>query len=159
MNKSNKKYFKFCIAAISFTIFFGNLFAQDNSLDGPPVLKIDESESMRYMTKAVLQILDKTTAKTEIVEVKIKDFVNFGHIKIKAIKCWQAPLDQKPDSRILVEVYERNSSFTFGAKSDVSFQDRNKEEKIFSGWLIASSPSISSLEHPVYDIVAISCKK
>lgn len=94
--------------------------------------------------KAVLQILNKTTAKTAMVEIKVGSSLIFQQIEIKAIKCWQAPLDQNPDARILIEVKKINS--------------KKEKEKIFHGWMIASSPSISSLEDPVYDITAISCK-
>ena len=79
-------------------------------------------------------------------------------------RCWQAPLDQKPDSRILVEVFEKKSptliaDLAAGQKNKTQKTENKEEEKrIFFGWLIASSPSISSLEHPVYDIVALSCK-
>ncbi|MBU3655480.1 MAG: DUF2155 domain-containing protein, partial [Alphaproteobacteria bacterium] len=29
---------------------------------------------------------------------------------------------------------------------------------LFSGWMFASSPAVSALEHPVYDIVVLDCK-
>jgi len=31
------------------------------------------------------------------------------------------------------------------------------EMPIFMGWMFASSPAISGLEHPVYDITVLSC--
>jgi hypothetical protein len=37
------------------------------------------------------------------------------------------------------------------------YQDTKK--LIFFGWLFASSPSVSSLEHPIYDLVALNCLK
>ena len=30
--------------------------------------------------------------------------------------------------------------------------------KLFSGWMFASSPAVSALEHPVYDVWVIDCK-
>jgi hypothetical protein len=30
---------------------------------------------------------------------------------------------------------------------------------IFSGWMFAQSPALSALEHPVYDIWVVDCKK
>jgi hypothetical protein len=41
---------------------------------------------------------------------------------------------------------------------EVSEIYQDKKTPIFFGWLFASSPSVSSLEHSVYDVVAVSCK-
>ena len=30
---------------------------------------------------------------------------------------------------------------------------------VFNGWMFASSPALNALEHPVYDLVLIECKK
>ena len=30
---------------------------------------------------------------------------------------------------------------------------------IFKGWIFASSPALNAMEHPVYDVSLISCKK
>jgi hypothetical protein len=29
---------------------------------------------------------------------------------------------------------------------------------VFSGWMFSSSPAVSAMEHPVYDITLLSCK-
>ena len=51
-------------------------------------------------------ILNKITAKTSEFEVNIDDTIEFGRLIITARKCWQAPLDQRPESKILLEVDE-----------------------------------------------------
>ena len=94
---------------------------------------------------AIIQALNKTTAKTSILEAKIGQKINFGQLTITARKCWQAPLDQKPESKILLEVFEDKN-------------DGNPAKRIFYGWLFASSPSVSGLEHPIYDLAALGCK-
>jgi hypothetical protein len=76
--------------------------------------------------------------------MRIGDKINFGQITMVAHKCWQSSLDQKPESKILLEVFE---------------QKEGAQRRIFYGWMFASSPSISGLEHPIYDLTAISCKK
>ena len=30
--------------------------------------------------------------------------------------------------------------------------------RLFTGWMFASSPALSALEHPVYDVWVIDCK-
>ena len=105
------------------------------------VKKIDQSN---FANSAILQGLNKITAKTSEFEVKVGDSVEFGKLTIVVKKCWQAPPDQSPESKVLLEIYENETA-------DV-------KNKIFYGWMFASSPSISSLEHPIYDVTALGCK-
>lgn len=97
---------------------------------------------------AIVQALNKTTGKTSVLELKVGDKTSFGTINILTHKCIQSPLDQKPENKILLEIFER--------KNDGS--DKANEQRIFYGWMFSSSPSISGLEHPIYDIIAINCK-
>ena len=34
-----------------------------------------------------------------------------------------------------------------------------KNNIVFDGWMFASSPALNAMEHPVYDLVLIECKK
>ena len=37
--------------------------------------------------------------------------------------------------------------------------DRSKPPRpVFTGWMFASSPAVSAMEHPVYDLTLLSCK-
>ena len=45
----------------------------------------------------------------------------------------------------------------FGAL-EITVRKVNEEPKtVFSGWMFASSPAVSALEHPVYDIWVLDC--
>ena len=134
--------FKALLTSFILAIFSSCAFAQE--LEKAPSDNIDPS---RFSNYAVIQVLNKTTAKTSTIEARIGDKVEFGSLKIIARKCWQAPLDQKPDSKMLLEVFENKNE-----------NNEVKEVRIFYGWMFASSPSISGLEHPIYDLTAISCK-
>lgn len=125
------------------TIFFST-FSLAQEVQNLGSDKIDPS---RFFSVAVVQGLNKTTAKTSILEMKIGDKINFGSLRIIARKCWQAPLEQKPESKILIEVFETKNE-----------DGEEKETRIFYGWMFASSPSISGIEHPIYDLTAISCR-
>lgn len=108
-------------------------------------LNFDKINPNNFLNIAEIQIIDKNNAKSKNLEIKIGETLEFGNISIKIHKCWQAPLDQKPDSRILMEIFE---------------QDKDENQKvIFYGWMFASSPSVSDLEHRIYDIKALNCKK
>ncbi len=146
---------------------FSNSFAQKNDIK--EIKKIDkiieneealkdgsgaeeeikpEVDLSRFNNVAIVQALNKTTAKTSILDLKIGEKISFGSLKILAHKCWQSPLEQKPENKILLEIFEfKNESET-----------KSTEKRIFYGWIFSSSPSISGLEHPIYDIIALNCK-
>ena len=133
-----------------------NSFAQNvknNEVESAPsgVTYVDEANELpKFSSVALVQILNKTTAKNLTVDLRIGQKINLGAITLKAHKCWQAPLEQKPETKILLEVFEN--------KSLDSSSDHIEYSRIFYGWIFASSPSISGVQHPIYDIVAISCK-
>jgi hypothetical protein len=107
-----------------------------------------DTDSSRFNNVAVVQALNKTTAKTSIIDLKIGEKISFGSLRIVANKCWQSPLEQKPENKILLEIFEsKNES-----------EEKSSEKRIFYGWMFSSSPSISGLEHPIYDIIALNCK-
>lgn len=118
-------------------------FADPESETSEENIEEVKTDLSHFYNTAVIQNLNKTTAKTSVLEMKIGDTLKFGQIQIIAHKCWQAPLDQKPESKILLEVLENKEG---------------KNTRIFYGWMFASSPSISGLEHPIYDLTAINCK-
>lgn len=115
------------------------------------VPNVESADVSRLSNVAQIQVLNKTTAKTSLLEIKSGSEVAFGSIVIGVRKCWQAPLDQKPESKILVEVSE-----VVEDKNNTA--NKPQKNRIFYGWLFASSPSLSGLEHPIYDIVAVGCK-
>jgi hypothetical protein len=112
-------------------------------------LSLDKIDQSRFMNIAQLQGLNKINAKVSILETKIGEPIKFGNLIIIAHKCWQAPINQRPDSKILVEIFEVKHN-AYG--SDI-------KDRTFYGWLIASDLGVSALEHPIYDISALSCKK
>ncbi len=129
------------------SLFLGtNCLAQDSS--GNLELTSDKIDPSHFYTTASVQILNKTTAKSSNIDLKINQETKFGTLSITARKCWKASIDQKPESKILLEVTEDQGS---DGKSAI--------KRIFYGWIFASSPSVSGLEHPIYDIIALTCKK
>lgn len=120
------------------------LFAQELAEEAREAIP-DKIDPSNFFNLATIQILNKTTAKTSILKLKVGEEAKIGKIIIIAHKCWNASLDQKPESKILLEVSEE--------------QEKESVKRIFYGWIFASSPSVSGLEHPIYDIIALSCKK
>lgn len=93
--------------------------------------------------RAVLQGLDKITARTTVLEVPVGGTAAFGTLRITPRACLETPPTEPPES----------AAFLVIAVTDPG----QAEETAFSGWMFASSPSISALEHPVYDVWVVDC--
>ncbi len=90
-----------------------------------------------------LRSLDKVTARTMTFEARVGSTVKFGQLFIKVQACRKASPIESPESAAFLQIWE------------VTLQD--KAEWIFSGWMFASSPGLSSMDHPVYDVWVIDC--
>ena len=95
---------------------------------------------------AQFSALDKITARIEKLELNLNDEEVLGSLTIILKSCQNRPPDYLPEAAAYVEIYDK--------------LNKNYEEGtlIFSGWMFSSSPAISALEHPIYDIFLISCK-
>ena len=93
---------------------------------------------------AVLQGLDKITARVSKFEAPVGSPVRFGTLAIRVRDCEKSSPEDPPESAAFLEIDENR-------QSDV-------RSRVFSGWMFASSPALSALEHPVYDVVLLDCK-
>ena len=95
------------------------------------------------------QGLDKITARIKTFDIEVGLTKRFGVLDISLEKCvYSKPLD-KPESIAFVKVLDQ---------SEKQLNIVNKTS-IFEGWIFASSPALNAMEHPVYDVSLISCKK
>ena len=97
----------------------------------------------------VFQGLDKITARIKTFEIKVGVQKKFGILDINLQKCvYSKPLDE-PESIAYIKVLDKSEKYSV-----------NKDKlSIFEGWIFASSPALNAMEHPVYDVSLISCKK
>lgn len=148
MKVSSRNFLKLLVATTLLSFYFTNSYGQaiEKNKDSY-VLSNDKINPSHFYPKAVIQALDKSTANRSIITTNIGTIKKFGNIKIKVHKCWQAPLSQTPESKALIEVIE-----------EVKHAYKISSNVIFSGWMFASTPSISSLEHPIYDLTLLECK-
>lgn len=93
---------------------------------------------------AILQGLDKISARTSKIEAPVGASVQFGTLSIVVRDCEQSPPEDPPENAAFIQVYE-----------SVPGEDKRR---LFSGWMFSSSPALSGLEHPVYDVTLLSCK-
>lgn len=94
---------------------------------------------------AVLQGLNKITARVSTIEAPVDQAVRFGTLDITVKRCSKRPPEETPESTAYLEIRERRSG--------------EQSVDLFAGWMFASSPAVSSMEHPVYDVWVIDCKK
>lgn len=97
----------------------------------------------------VLRTLDKVTATTQDYTVKIGDELEYGSLTVSVKHCEKKPPEDVPETYAFLQIDD--------LKRDGKGQDGEKE-RLFSGWMLASNPAISALDHSVYDIWVIDCK-
>ncbi len=95
--------------------------------------------------KVVFSVLNKVTGRSERIEAKPGEVVTIGKLEIKAIACQTSTPHSQLDYAGLFELNE----FVPGEA---------QTKQLFRGWMYATSPSITSLEHPIYDVTMVACK-
>jgi hypothetical protein len=98
-------------------------------------------------TGAVLQGLDKTTARISRLDAPIDKSVRFGTLAITVRACVKRPPEEPPESAAFLQIDEVRPGDTAVAV-----------RRVFSGWMFASSPALSALENPIYDINVLDCR-
>jgi hypothetical protein len=122
----------------------------EKAAPAPPVQKAPPAATAAApaATVAVLQGLDMTTARVSTVEAPLGEAIRFGTLVIKARACIKKPPEEPPDTAAFLEIDEARP---LGEQS-------TDLQHLFSGWMFAESPSLSTLEHAVYDVTVLDCK-
>lgn len=113
-------------------------------LNHPPGLSdaIPDKDGVRRMV--VLRGLDKITGRAVDVSVPIGVPVRFGSLTITARYCYTVPPEEPPETTAFLQIDDGKPG--------------EQLKRMFSGWMFASTPALSALEHPVYDVWVITCK-
>lgn len=89
---------------------------------------------------AELRLLDKVTARASGAIMKPGESREFGSLTIMMRACLLRPKDQPGDAAAFLDITDRTGG------------------PAFHGWMLASAPALSMLEHPGYDIRVIACQ-
>ena len=92
-----------------------------------------------------LTALDKITAKTSGIRLAVGEKKFFGSLEIVALKCQLSENTYSTDTVAYLQV------------KDLSAKDNN-QVFLFNGWTFASSPTLQSIDHPIYDLWVVSCE-
>ena len=75
--------------------------------------------------------------------VNVNSIIDWDSLNIQIYACYSTPPEEIPEDYILLEVKDTLSA---------------KKEYIYRGWMISSSPDVTPLEHPIYDLWIKDCK-
>lgn len=109
-----------------------------------PTPPVGGASGWRRFDTAVLQTLDKVTGRVRTLEAPIDREVAFGTLMIVARTCRKRPPEEPPESAAYLEVAER--------------QPGEQVQNVFRGWMFASAPAVSAMDHAVYDIWVLDCR-
>ena len=91
-----------------------------------------------------LGALNKISAKLTSIDIQIGEKMRFGTLEITALKCRKNPPEEKPETTAFLMISD--------------YQNDGSLRPVFKGWMFASSPALSPLEHGVYDVWVTNCK-
>ncbi|MGF1609497.1 MAG: DUF2155 domain-containing protein [Kiloniellales bacterium] len=129
------------VTTLVFTFSAAAATAQDQA---PPELgRRPPADTGVPVDTVVLQGLDKITARISTFEAPLDQTVSFGSLEIVARTCHKTPPEEPPERAAFLEI--------------VDVRPDSPSVALFTGWMFASSPALSSLEHPVYDVWVIDC--
>ena len=101
-------------------------------------------DSWLSLPVAVLQGLNKVSARVSTFDVPVDGTGRFGALEISVRACRERPLTEMPESVAFLEISDR--------------KDEDEPVPLFTGWMFASSPALNALEHPVYDVWVVDCR-
>lgn len=91
-------------------------------------------------TTARLRALDKVSGEAIDLNVEVGQTVTYGSLSVLLTAC-RYPVDNPA-----------SDAFAF-----LEITDTQRNERLFRGWMVASSPALNALDHPRYDVWVMRC--
>lgn len=117
--------------------------AWSQEIEENPLLPLEYSHG-DFQNSIVLQGLNKVTGHISKLEAPVGTVMRFDNLEIIARRCWKASPEEQPENAALLEILELRTG--------------EQPKTAFLGWMFSSSPGLSGLEHPVYDITVLDCE-
>jgi hypothetical protein len=89
----------------------------------------------------VLQVLDKVNAQTTTITVKAGQSAQIGTLTIAVKACDISAPNEAQDATAFLDI-----------------TDSHPDAPGFQGWMLKSDPSVSMLQHPIYDVRVLGCR-
>lgn len=106
----------------------------------PPVSK---TYAKGDWTGVELRVLNKSTTKVEVIKAPLGVPTRLKSLDVLPRSCAKSRPEDPPEVKAFLEISE--------------LKPGEDKSRIFSGWIFASTPGVSGLEHPIYDIVVQNC--
>ena len=91
---------------------------------------------------ASFKLLNKTTNKVSKKDILVNSKINWETLNIEVLYCGSTLPTEIPEDYALINVYDEINS---------------EKTNIYTGWMISSSPEVTPLENPVYDLWLVDC--
>ena len=91
---------------------------------------------------ASFKLLNKTTNKVSQKNILVNSNTTWETLNIEVLYCASTPPTEIPEDYVLIDVYD-----------EINEQNIN----IYRGWMISSSPNVTPLENPIYDLWLVDC--
>ena len=91
---------------------------------------------------ASFKLLNKTTNKVSTKNILVRSKISWETLNIEVLYCGSTPPTEIPEDYVLIDVYD-------------TINDKNTN--IYKGWMISSSPDVTPLENPIYDLWLVDC--
>lgn len=105
--------------------------------------------SPAYAQRAIVRGLDKVTGHARDYALTIGRPARIGTLEVIARACQKSAPEETPEVTIYVDVFDHPPARE---------GEEAERREIFHGWLFASSPGLSAIDHPTYDLWAIDCR-
>ena len=91
---------------------------------------------------ASFKLLNKTTNKVSTKYISVNSKISWETLNIEDLYCGSTPPTEIPEDYVLIDVYDTIN---------------NENTNIYKGWMISSSPDVTPLENPIYDLWLVDC--
>ena len=104
-----------------------------------PLIVSAETIEKKY---ASFKLLNKTTNKVSTKDILVNSKISWETLNIEVLYCGSTPPTEIPEDYVLIDVYDTIN---------------NEDINIYKGWMISSSPDVTPLENPIYDLWLVDC--
>ncbi|WP_395777161.1 DUF2155 domain-containing protein [Aquidulcibacter sp.] len=114
-------------------------------------------------TGVMIGALDREKGTNVRVRVPVGSQVTYGSLRLKLSACYASNPEDPFESWAFVEVLDMgrqntNQLAVLPQRNRRDMREANKERVIRKGWIIASSPAVTPIDHPTYDMWLVSCE-
>lgn len=114
-------------------------------------------------TGVMIGALDREKGTNVRVRVPVGSQVTYGSLRLKLSACYASNPEDPIESWAYVEVLDMgrqntNQLAVLPQRNRRDMREANKERVLRKGWIIASSPAVTPIDHPTYDMWLVSCE-